>query len=256
MKRLIVLSVMCVFVFTATSYCQSADSDSNTISDDVWTMTRLIGGELKKEFPDRSFLGWGNEKRCMGVYLKDYGAVFVTQVQFPVFDYRNIKSVTKSESGDLWDKYKNDSDPIAWGVVNKQDSQNKMNQQVDRIKRLEQFLIDIICSFAGNLDRISQDEYITIAVKGNRYAEYPFFLNVSPTPPSYSDGKLEEAKSKLEEERSKIKEVINSRQLVVQGAKNLRIRGSSGEHGQYLIMKIKKKDISGDCADKIEISFN
>jgi len=238
MKCLIV-SIMCVFVITATSYCQSAD----TISDDVWTMTRLIGGELKKEFPGRYFAGLGKDQRCMGFYLKDYGAVFVAQVYLDIFDYRNIESGKKSEPGDLWDKYKNDSEPTAWSMENKQDSEKRMNQQVNQIKRLEQFLVDIICNYAGNMDRLPPDEYITIAVKGNRDLEYPFFEILSKG----------DNKDKPDEKPTHLT-IRKTKGFTLRSSYG--VRSSSGDHGQYLIMKIKKKDISGDCSDKIEISFN
>ena len=243
MKRFIILSIMCVFAVTATSYCQSGESKSTTISDDVRTMSRLIGGELNKEFPEKYLARFGSEQRCMGVYLENYGAVFIAHLPFPIFDYHDTKSEKKSKPDDLWNKYKNDTEQDAFGVVHKQDSKDRMNQQVDRVKRLKDFLVEIICNYAGNLKWLPSDEYVTIAVKGSRNPEYPFFEVVAK---GDDKDKPDEKPTHLTIQRTKS----------FTGQSVSGVRGSSGDYGQHLIMKIKKKDISGDCADKIEISFN
>ena len=232
--------VILMILFSGTALGEQTDTQK--MSEDVQTMARLIGGEIRKEFPGNAVFGIGmGDQLCNGVYLKDYGVVFMTSVRFPIFDYDDVTDEKETEKDNLWDKYKNDTEPEKWDITDKTDSAKKMLQRVTRIKELEKFLTDIICTYAGNLKMLSQNEYITIAVRGDKGYEIPFI--------TWAD------KDGNEKRKKEIEASAQVQTQIYYNGKNVSISKSYGESDQQLIARIKKKDLSGNCADKIEISF-
>ncbi|MBN1293294.1 MAG: hypothetical protein JXB48_15755 [Candidatus Latescibacteria bacterium] len=230
-----------------TGIAPGEQTDSQKMSEDVRTMARLIGGELRKEFSGNYYFGAGmGKQRCNGVYLRDYGVVFMTSVQFPIFDYDEVTSEKEPGKSDLWEKYQNDTEPVTWGIVDKKNSEKIKSQQITQIKQLESFLSGIMCTYAGNLRMLSPNEYITIAVRGERDFGFPTITFTSKS---------------NKNENSKIENEVETLQFSLQNAinemenKSKTIENPYGESEQYLIARIKKKDLSGNCAEKIEFSF-
>ncbi len=207
--------------------------DHIKISEDIQTMSRLIDGELSKNFAGKyTLLSFWNTG-CMGVYIQDYGVVFTTRVQFPIFDYHEVKKEAETEPGDLWEMYRIGSGHQQQFVVISRRIDSEARRK-DEIIKLEELLTDIVCQYGSKIDQLSSDEYITIAVQGRSNLEFPYhqiFIN---------DGKNKEIPS------------VVGKDLAIK----LPRADSSEKSGCSLIMRIKKKDIGKNCKDKIEISFH
>ncbi|MFC1694144.1 hypothetical protein ACFL1R_11620 [Candidatus Latescibacterota bacterium] len=227
MKSLI-MSLIGIFLLAGVSTGEPIDNEK--MSEDILTMSRLIDGELQKEFRGKYSPGfWGNGG-CMGVYLRDYGVVFTKRVRLPIFDYQEVKSEKEPEQGDLWEIYRTSSQSPDIKVSDKQ-------KRVNEIKKIEGFLIDIFCNYSNKITQLSPDEYITIAVQGSSESgRFQFqFVNKSP--------------SKVGDKVDVVKDDVPS---YVQSTRT----NASETDGQYLVMRIKKKDVGKDCANKIEISYH
>lgn len=240
MKQLIMYFILC-FSQIGVSYCAPVDYEK--MSEDIQTMSRLIDGELQKKYTGRysgGFLNLG----CRGIYLKDYGVVFTTQVQFPIFDYQNIKNEKETEPGDLWETYKNRTyTDDRLGLY--QPGSEYVSNQIDEIKKLEKFIGDLICNYAGKINQLLPDEYITISVQGSQGSLFSSTSQLKQALQIQSD--VFRLKSK-EGEKPSVTVTTPSKDLIRQ-------KLSRDSSGQYLIMRIKKKDLDVNCADKIEVDI-
>ena len=243
----VVMIFLSFFLMAGVSYGVPADKEK--MSEDIQTMSRLIDGELQKEFSGKYTLGLWN-RGCIGLYLEDYGVVFTTRVQFPIFDYNEVKSEEKKEPSDLWEVYEKGQQPgkdIMWVQEYEmklrtylQPGTNIAKSQANEIKKLEKFLTEIICKYAGKIDQLSSDEYITIAVQGNRNFGSPSIRYFEAA----AENADEAAKPEVLSLKFKQNKYFDSSVFL------------SGTTGRSLIMRIKKKDIGKNCSDKIEMSFH
>jgi hypothetical protein len=239
-------SLLVIFLLFNISYANASDEEN--ITENIMTMSRLINGEMQKQFTGQYGTSLWNQG-CPGVYLKDYGVVFFTQVQFPIFNYHEVKSEQESELTDLWEKYRTnpESRTQRFYSASSQTSPNYRQNQVEQIKRLEKLLTDIICHYALKIEQLSENEYFTIAVQGNPNT---LFSQISRTVVmSKTDiSTISEQTPSTESPAPAVPPITYSERL---GWGN----NMSGTSGQSIVMRIKKKDIDSNCSEKIEKYF-
>jgi len=254
MKRA-VLIFLGFFLMAGMAYGAPADKDK--MSEDIQTMSRLIDGELQKEFSGKYTAGFWNQG-CIGLYLKDYGVVFTARVQFPIFDYNEVKSEEKKEPSDLWEVYEKGLQPSKDIVRVQRDEmilrpylqsgtdsmfyQQYMKYQANEIKKLEKFLTGIICKYADKIDRLSPDEYITIAVQGNRNFEpssYNKLLFGSSNKPTEKEMIFVEKKRQVEGEKKVLEKAARKREEVLAKLKT----GEEAKQGAKKALDSAEKEI-------------
>lgn len=137
------------------------------VIEDTDIMAKVIDKALSKIWPKkykgstmfRQFLG------CQGVYLKDYGALFVTNINFPVAERKLAKSA-KELPDDLWQQVKKELK----GDSNMENFYKQMqkNDQYDakRAGKLKEELLRLAGEYGGNMRHLGDGENVVIIVRG------------------------------------------------------------------------------------------
>ena len=150
------------------------DSDYVQMVEDVDIMARIIDKTLAAEFSDeyRGFRAgniFGSDcDGCQGIYLKGYGAVFMTSIGFPVSERKTAEG--KAAPDDLWQQTRYEISGAPGGgtsgamhVIGLSDS---AKYEPEKVEQLKEELLKLIGTYAHNIRQLGANENIVVAVRG------------------------------------------------------------------------------------------
>ena len=174
-----------ILILCLTALVAAAATDTNIdymqVAEDIDIMARIIEKTLEGRFPDeyrassllREFRG------CQGIYLKDYGVVFMTSISFPVAEQAEAPQ-EKTTPDDLWQQTKYELKGV--GVPSVTHVNIGGNYDSEKVEQLKEELVRLIGTYAPNIRQLSSQENIVIAVRGKPG------LRVQSSYSSYSGG--------------------------------------------------------------------
>lgn len=158
--------------YTGDSLMSSAGTpvDYIQVAEDIEIMSRIIDKSLEEKFSDnykassmfREFQG------CQGIYLKGYGAIFVTSIGFPVAEIEVPEQ--KDAPDELWIRMKSElrgestSGSGAYGISYK-DAAEKYD--AEKVKQLKEELLKLVGTYAPNIRNLGSGENVVVAVRGS-----------------------------------------------------------------------------------------
>ena len=173
-------SVVVTDVPAALNYIEQAISRVDTetpdmlkLAEDLEIMSRIIDKTLGSSFPDqykvaRTFTSIGSHQGCQGIYLRGYGAVFMTSIGFPVSERKTAEG--KAAPDDLWQQTRYEisggpggSAPGAMHVIGLSDS---AKYEQEKVEQLKEELLKLIGTYAHNIRQLGANENIVVAVRG------------------------------------------------------------------------------------------
>ncbi len=150
------------------SQSETETPDMLKLAEDLEIMSRIIDKALSGSFPDhykvaRTFTSIGSHQGCQGIYLKGYGAVFMTSIGFPVSERKTAEG--KAAPDDLWQqtRYEISGAPGAMHVIGLSDS---AKYEPGKVEQLKEELLKLIGTYAHNIRQLGANENIVVAVRG------------------------------------------------------------------------------------------
>ena len=142
--------------------------DYSQIAEDMEIMSALIDRALEEKFPDeysaaslfRGFRG------CQGIYLKGYGAVFVTSINLPVAE--RPEPQTEAPEDDAWQRMKQDlrGTPTAAPGLPYGHPATGGSYNPEKVEELKKQLLELIGAYGSNIRQLGSQESIVIAMRG------------------------------------------------------------------------------------------
>lgn len=175
MKKIINLALLFLFLMTLASNIL-AEVNYGELMEDISVMARIIDKTLVGKFPGEygsEKIGFfGGSSGCDGIYLKDYGVVFITDISFPV-SAQKVEEKKEVKPDDLWQQTKEEiekgaSAPTA-GTKVVYGNQMLPQQTYDPVKveTLKQELVSLILTYGQNIRNLSPQDSIVIVIKGS-----------------------------------------------------------------------------------------
>jgi hypothetical protein len=129
------------------------------------TMEKAFSGEYRE-------IGGFFDTGCQGVFLKNYGVLFMMNVGFSVTKPPEEKKAQEAKPNDLWDQTRreiteqtrfNGSEYGSTWTVEPSDSYDQA-----KVERLKNELLKQIGDYANNIRNLGTDDNITIVIKGRK----------------------------------------------------------------------------------------
>lgn len=161
------------YIEQAISRLDTETPDMQKLAEDLEIMSRIIDKTLGSSFPDqykvaRTFTSIGSHQGCQGIYLKGYGAVFMTSIGFPVSERKTAEG--KAAPDDLWQQTRYEISggpgggaPGAMHVIGFSDS---AEYEQEKVEQLKEELLKLIGTYAHNIRQLGANENIVVAVRG------------------------------------------------------------------------------------------
>ena len=165
----IIIAVLGVGLVTSTMSAQD-QIDYTEMVEDLKVMCRIVDETMDETF-ENDYVKGGFFRRggCQHLYLKDYGAMFLLDVRFPVAE-KEMKIVKTEKKTNLWEKHEREVrhqgqlEEAAW-VVNKNESYSK--EKVDKLKEKLAYLVG---EYGSRIGQLAFDDKISFVVFG--YPDY------------------------------------------------------------------------------------
>lgn len=173
MRKFVKPTILLFFIMTST-FIGFAETgiDYSQVREDVEVMAKVIDKAIQKEFPDEARIGSPFFSRgfggCQGVYLKGYGAIFMTSIGFPVAEKKEIKE--EKTSDDLWQEAKSE---LAGGGAPRYGS-SFSGYSGEKVERLKGKLLEAMGTYGSNIRQLGSQENIVVAVQGTSSPDVPF----------------------------------------------------------------------------------
>jgi len=161
------------YIEQAISRLDTETPDMLKLAEDLEIMSRIIDKALSGSFPDhykvaRTFTSIGSHQGCQGIYLKGYGAVFMTSIGFPVSERKTAEG--KAAPDDLWQQTRYEISGAPGGgtsgamhVIGLSDS---AKYEPEKVEQLKEELLKLIGTYAHNIRQLGANENIVVAVRG------------------------------------------------------------------------------------------
>jgi hypothetical protein len=166
------------YIEQAISRLDTGTPDMLKLAEDLEVMSRIIDKTLTGSFPDhykvaRTFTSIGSHQGCQGIYLKGYGAVFMTSIGFPVSERKTAEGKTAPD--DLWQRtrYEIIGVPGAMSLISRGDSGK---YEPEKVEQLKEELLKLIGTYAHNIRQLGANENIVVAVRGA--GDYPHSVSL------------------------------------------------------------------------------
>lgn len=165
----IIIAVLGVGLVTSAMSAQD-QIDYTEMVEDLKVMCRIVDETMGETF-ENDYVKGGFFRRggCQHLYLKDYGAMFLLDVRFPVAE-KEMKIVKTEKKTNLWEKHEREvrhqgqPEEAAW-VVNKNESYSK--EKVDKLKKQLAYLVG---EYGSRIGQLVFDDKISFVVFG--YPDY------------------------------------------------------------------------------------
>jgi hypothetical protein len=171
---------LCFMVLVA-GIAAETEIDYTQVAEDIEIMARIIDKTLEGEFSDEYkasralILPFGGSQGCQGIYLKGYGAVFVTSINLPVAE----RKVSEEEitPDDLWRQTRYELRGVHTGAA-------AFNYQAygsdaasggydsGKVDQLKEELLRLIGTYGHNIRQLAPQESVVIAVQGTANRAY------------------------------------------------------------------------------------
>jgi len=161
------------YIEQAISRLDTETPDMQKLAEDLEIMSRIIDKTLGSSFPDqykvaRTFTSIGSHQGCQGIYLKGYGAVFMTSIGFPVSERKTAEG--KAAPDNLWQqtKYEISGAPGvgAPGTMHVIGFSDSAEYEQEKVEQLKEELLKLIGTYAHNIRQLGANENIVVAVRG------------------------------------------------------------------------------------------
>jgi hypothetical protein len=144
---------------------QPQEGQITQIREDLGIMARIMTDRLRQADlnPDEGQVFWGGQRSIRALYLAGFGAVFVTQMDFPLLPSQEAKKAPAEETSDeVWAKAKQTL--LAPGSA---DNQDKQRPEFDpaKVATLKETLITAI-KHATNIRAVTANESVAVVVMG------------------------------------------------------------------------------------------
>ncbi len=175
--------------------------DYAQILEDTDIMSKIIDKTLEKKWPKkyepstlfRQSLG------CQGVYLKGYGIVFITNINFPVAE-REKTCDMEVPTDDLWQQTRSELRG-ATGVTTVTYARGGEEYDAQRVGSLKEELLTVIGEYGPNIRQLSPRESVVIVVRGAAGTPMVSISGYYPRAPAETElHKLEGKLEKMEEQ--------------------------------------------------------
>jgi len=148
------------------------------------TMENTFSGEYRE-------LGGFFDTGCQGVFLKNYGVLFMMNISFSVTKPPEEKQTQETKPDDLWEqtrreiteqgrftgsRYNSSGYGSTW-AVKPPDSYDPA-----KVERLKNVLLKQIGDYGNNIRNLGTDDYLTIVIRGRKNAESLAIYGIFDTP--------------------------------------------------------------------------
>jgi hypothetical protein len=210
MRRFINPTILCLCLVALVAGAATETSiDYAQVAEDIDVMAKIIDKTLEEKFHDeykasRVFLPFGESRGCHGIYLKGYGAIFVTSISFPVAEQEPPED--KVTPDDLWQRTRYELRGVSstggsyfgW-------SSGGEDYHSEKVQQLKEELLRLVGTYAPNIRQLGAQENVVIAVRGT-----PGLIQIStkvkiPPIPEPEIEKLKEEVERLKKEAEKLK---------------------------------------------------
>jgi len=202
MKKIISLTLSILFLATLASNLlaqenanEKADGNVNygEIMEDISVMARIIDKTLAGKFPgdygSEKIGFFGGSSGCEGIYLKGYGVVFITSINFPL-SAQKVEEKREVKPYDLWQQTKEEIEqgvsalPVPGPKVETwiRYGEGFIAYDSGRVETLKQELISLILTYGQNIRNLKPQDNIVIVVKGGSQTK-AFTYEISVPPP-------------------------------------------------------------------------
>jgi len=166
------------------------------VTEDMGIMARILDKQvLEIPIPKQRTAGFGDVSlymytgvtlnRTRGIYISDYGALFLMDVDFPLLPEPKVeeKEEKKADSGDVWKQTKDELtgryQEIGPGERGIESYKHKSSFNEAKVKELKEKIIKAL-KYASNIRSLEPDETIIVTVKGvsNRGGETIREINI------------------------------------------------------------------------------
>ena len=162
-----------ILILCLTAFIAVAATDTNTdymqTAEDISIMARIIDKTLETEFPDeyKTASLFIASRGCQGIYLKDYGAVFMTSIGFPVA-YQTEAPQEESTPDDLWQQTKYELKGVPSRISSMSFAGRNLGENYDsqKAEQLKEVLVRLIGTYAPNIRQLNPKENVVVAVQG------------------------------------------------------------------------------------------
>ena len=173
--RTLIIAVLGAGLVTGTVSAQDEINYTEMV-EDLKVMCRLIDETMSEAFEDDYVKGgFFHRAGCQHLYLKDYGALFLLDVRFPVSE-KELRVVKTKKKTNMWEKYEREvrhqphPEEAVW-VANKNESYSK--ERVDKLKKQLAYLVG---EYGSRIGQLAFDDRISFVVIG--YSDYAAELEV------------------------------------------------------------------------------
>ncbi len=139
------------------------------VAEDIEIMAKIIdkslGAKFSNEYKTASM--FRESRGCQGIYLKGYGAVFMTNIGFPVSE-RDAPE-PKAVSDDLWQRTRDELKGVR--VINSYgisfyDKNTGGSYDAGKVQKLKKELLQLVGTYAANIRHLGSQENVVVAVRG------------------------------------------------------------------------------------------
>lgn len=158
--------ILCLTALVAVAATET-NINYTQVAEDINIMARIIDKTLAEEFPNeyRASSLFNGHRGCQGIYLKNYGAIFMTSVGFPVAE-QTEEEHKESTPDDLWQQTKYElkggqTPGISFANISG-------NNNTETVEQLKEELLRLIGMYAPNIRQLSSQENVVVAVRGTQ----------------------------------------------------------------------------------------
>jgi hypothetical protein len=146
--------------------------DYAQVAEDIDVMAKIIDKTLEAKFPEeyKASSLFRESHGCQGIYLKGYGAIFITSIGFPVAEQKPPEE--KATPDDLWQRTKyelrggqvQNTQYYTQYFVTHHDASGAYDS--GKVEQLEEELLKLIGTYAPNIRQLGSQGNVVIAVRG------------------------------------------------------------------------------------------
>jgi len=170
MRRLIKPAILVLCLVALTANGAETPGDYTQVAEDIEIMAKIIDKSLEGEFSDyyRASSMFREFQGCQGIYLKGYGAIFMTNIGFPVAEIEMPEQ--KDAPDELWIRMKNElrggstSRSGSYGISYKDIAEGYNSEKAEGLKKE---LLKLVGTYAPNIRNLGSGENVVVAVRGS-----------------------------------------------------------------------------------------
>ncbi len=211
----LIIATLGVGLVTGAAFAQDKINYTEMV-EDLKVMCRIIDETMDETFEnDYVKGGFFRKGGCQHLYLKDYGAVFLLDVQFPVAE-KEIRAVKTKKKTNMWEKYErevrhqnqleeqNQLEKTVW-VTDKTKSYSK--EKVDKLKEQLAYLVG---EYGSRISQLGFDDTISFVVFG--YSGHGTDISVNWEIKWHEQEALEGTKDTLQEIVEEAEQILEAKQ--------------------------------------------